>query len=135
MEWADVSVVPSGRDKFSDALPDTACLANFRLSLWDKTERQPRRGGIFVETNQPTKIISSSVRSGICRPDGAGEFFDAGFYKDFAPDGAVDGPRLCPQDQSQRVRGSEGLGLFRCVKMFGRAAADPAARDTAALQP
>ena len=46
-----------------------------------------------------------------------------------------DGPRLCPQDQSQRVTGGEGLGLFCCVKMFGRAAADPAARDTAALLP
>ena len=58
-----------------------------------------------------------------------------GFYKDFAPDGAADGPRLCPQDQSQRVIGGEGLGIFCCVKMFGRAAADPAARDTAVLQP
>jgi len=32
---------------------------------------------------------SSSVRSGICRPDGAGELGGAGGYKDFAPDGAV----------------------------------------------
>ena len=38
--------------------------------------------------------------------------FDAGFYKEFAPDGAADGPRLCPQDQSQSVIGDEGLGLF-----------------------
>jgi hypothetical protein len=32
--------------------------------------------------------INSSVRSGICRPDGAGEFGGVGGYKDFAPDGA-----------------------------------------------
>ena len=79
MERADVSVVPSGRDKFSDALPDTACLANFRLSLWDETERQPRRGGIFVV--RAMKRNSSSVRSGICRPDGAGEFLMRGSTK------------------------------------------------------
>jgi hypothetical protein len=31
---------------------------------------------------------SSSVRSGIFRPDGAGEFCGRKLYKDFAPDGA-----------------------------------------------
>jgi hypothetical protein len=36
---------------------------------------------------------SSSVRSGICRPDGAGEFGGVGGYKDFAPDGAAETER------------------------------------------
>ena len=40
------------------------------------------------------KIDSSSARSGICRPDGAGEFCGRKFYKDFAPDGAGPKPRL-----------------------------------------
>jgi hypothetical protein len=35
------------------------------------------------------KMNSSSVRSGICRPDGAGEICGVGGYKDFAPDGAL----------------------------------------------
>ena len=55
---------------------------------------------------------SSSVRSGICRPDGAGELGGAGGYKDFAPDGAFGGARLCPQDQSQRVDGRRRLKIF-----------------------
>ena len=38
-------------------------------------------------------MSSSSVRSGICRPDGAGEFGGMGGYKDFAPDGAADTER------------------------------------------
>ena len=48
--------------------------------------RQPRRGDIFVEST--TDRLSSSVRSGICSPDGARELGGAGGYKDFAPDGA-----------------------------------------------
>ena len=54
-----------------------------RWDLW--TERQPQRGDIFVESAMKMKL--SSVRSGICRPDGAGEFGGVGGYKDFAPDG------------------------------------------------
>ena len=38
-------------------------------------------------------MSSSSVRSGICRPDGAGEFGGVGGYKDFAPDGAAETER------------------------------------------
>ena len=49
-----------------------------------KPER--RRRGIFVETDNQNNFKLRS--SGICRPDGAGGIFDAGFYKDFAPDGA-----------------------------------------------
>jgi hypothetical protein len=57
-------------------------------SRWDsRMERQPRRGDIFVEIK--SNKVSSSVRSGICRPDGAGEWGGAGGYKDFAPDGAT----------------------------------------------
>ena len=48
---------------------------------------KPRRGDIFVVGK--TKMDSSYVRSGICRPDGAGDLFGAGFYKDSAPDGVV----------------------------------------------
>jgi hypothetical protein len=67
-----------------------------------KTER--RRRGIFVETaNQKCFKLR---RSGICRPDGAGEFGGAGGYKDFAPDGAC-GARVC---DPQRLR---------CVKAVG----------------
>jgi hypothetical protein len=51
-----------------------------------RSPRQPRRGDIFVESVM--KMNSSSVRSGICRPDGAGELGGAGGYKDFTPDGA-----------------------------------------------
>ena len=42
-----------------------------------------RRRDIFVEP--PAKNVSSSVRSGICRPDGAGDFGCGRFYKDSAP--------------------------------------------------
>lgn len=57
-------------------------------SRWDsQTERQPRRGDIFVESAM--EMNSSSVRSGICRPDGAGELGGVRGYKDFAPDGAI----------------------------------------------
>lgn len=45
------------------------------------------------------------------------------------------GARLCPQDQSQRVNGGEAWEWFSGGKVFVRAAADPALRDTAALQP
>jgi hypothetical protein len=31
----------------------------------------------------------NSNKDGICRPAGAGDFIGSGFYKDFAPDGAV----------------------------------------------
>ena len=47
---------------------------------------QPQRGDIFVESAM--EMNSSSVRSGICRPDGAGKFGGVGGNKDFAPDGA-----------------------------------------------
>ena len=47
---------------------------------------QPQRGDIFVEPAMEKNL--SSVRSGICRPDGAGELDGVGGYKDFAPDGA-----------------------------------------------
>ena len=40
------------------------------------------------------EMNSSSVRSGICRPEGAGEWGGAGGYKDFAPDGAVETVRF-----------------------------------------
>jgi hypothetical protein len=48
---------------------------------------QRRRRDIFVENRAPTN--PSSVRSGIFRPDGALDLFGFGFYKDFAPDGAL----------------------------------------------
>ena len=57
------------------------------IPLDSRTERQPQRGDIFVESAM--KMNSSSVRSGICRPDGAGEICGVGGYKDFAPDGAA----------------------------------------------
>ena len=54
--------------------------------------RSPRRASpdgatIFVESAM--EMNSSSVRSGICRPYGAGEWDRVGGYKDFAPDGAA----------------------------------------------
>ena len=40
VERAEVSGVPSGRNELWDALPDTSCLANFRLSLRDEAQHQ-----------------------------------------------------------------------------------------------
>jgi hypothetical protein len=63
--------------------------------------------------NQANKLTmffnSSSVRSGICRPDGAGELGGAGGYKDFAPDGAAancrwQGGRTRPPKKAARQR-------------------------------
>jgi hypothetical protein len=48
---------------------------------------QRRRRDIFVENRAPTN--PSSVRSGRFRPDGTLDLFGFGFYKDFAPDGAL----------------------------------------------
>ena len=47
-----------------------AILRSERVSLWKdlRTERQPQRGDIFVESAR--EMNSSSVRSGICRPTG-----------------------------------------------------------------
>jgi hypothetical protein len=60
---------------------------------------QRRRRGIFVETG-PNKIFKLRQERpllripGIYRPDGAGDFIDSGFYKDTAPDGAIQQTRL-----------------------------------------
>ena len=63
-------------------------LASLRLCAFAlKSLPQPQRGDIFVASAM--EMNSSSVRSGICRPDGAGELRGAGGYKDFAPDGAA----------------------------------------------
>ena len=51
-----------------------------------KTKR--RRRGIVGETGRTN--FPSSVRSGICRPDGAGDFGGVAGSKDFGPDGATD---------------------------------------------
>jgi hypothetical protein len=40
VERVEISGVPSGRNELLDALPDTPCLANFRLSLRDEALRQ-----------------------------------------------------------------------------------------------
>ena len=48
---------------------------------------KPRRGNIFVVGD--FQLNTSSVRSDICRPDGAGSFLLSLSYKDFAPDGAT----------------------------------------------
>ena len=45
-----------------------------------------QRSDIFVQSTMGK--ISSSVRSGTFRRDGAGEFGGQGFYKDVVPDGA-----------------------------------------------
>lgn len=50
-----------------------------------RSPKQPQQGDIFVEA--ALEINSSSLRSGICRPDGAGEFGGVGRYKVFVPDG------------------------------------------------
>ena len=49
--------------------------------------REPAPAGRHL-CSWATEINLSSVRSGICRPDGAGKFCGVGGYKDFAPDGA-----------------------------------------------
>ncbi len=64
--------------------PSRACESGVALRLPPQSKtRQPQRGDIFVD--RAMKRNSSSVRSGICRPDGAGEFGGVGGYKDFAP--------------------------------------------------
>ena len=56
-----------------------------RAMCWQGATK-PQRGDIFVEF--AARMESSSVRSEICRPDGASDIYAVGFYKDFAPDGA-----------------------------------------------
>lgn len=58
-----------------------------RLPRDSRTDRKPQRDDIFVESAM--EMNSSSVRRGICRPDGAGDLVGLIFYKDFAPDGAM----------------------------------------------
>ena len=48
---------------------------------------QPRRGDIFVARD--SLLVTSSVRSDICRPPGARLFCGWLNYKDFAPNGAL----------------------------------------------
>src|ERR1044072_4028608 len=48
---------------------------------------QPRRGNIFVVGD--SQLVTSSVRSDICRPAGAESYLFWFHYKDFAPDGAL----------------------------------------------
>ena len=48
---------------------------------------KPRRGNIFVVGD--SQLNTSSVRSDICRPDGAGSFLLFSNSKHFAPDGAL----------------------------------------------
>ncbi len=63
---------------------------------WNTDFSKPVRAGIFVAS--PAINGESSVRSdiignvdGICRPDGAENYFDSDFYKYAAPDGAGSG--------------------------------------------
>ena len=68
------------------ARPTSERLAPRNPGLRNSQTRSAVRRGIFVEpANQKWFKLR---RSGICRPDGAGEFCGVGFYKDFAPDGA-----------------------------------------------
>ena len=48
---------------------------------------KPRWGNIFVVGD--SRLNTSSVRSEICRPDGAESFLFRFNYKDFAPSGAL----------------------------------------------
>ena len=48
---------------------------------------QPRRGDIFVVRD--SHLVTSSVRSDICRPAGAESSLFRFNYKDFAPNGAL----------------------------------------------
>lgn len=59
---------------------------------------QSRRGDLFVESAM--EMNSSSGRSGIGRPDGAGESGGADGYKNFGPDGAF-GRRDCVRKTSR----------------------------------
>ena len=52
-----------------------------------QTSNKPRRGNIFVVGD--SQLNTSSVRSDICRPDGAELFLILLNYKDFAPNGAL----------------------------------------------
>jgi len=84
------------------------------------------------------EMNSSSVRSGICRPDEAGEFGGMGGFKDFAPDGDAkrrDKPTATRlQHSAQRWRsepdwrGTATLGdnhkMKTTLKELRRAAAD-----------
>ena len=68
---------------------------------------QPQRGDISIVGG--TKTDSSSVRSGICRPDGAWDLFGRKFYKDFAPDGARLEGRKRPPPTALLLAAPEGL--------------------------
>ncbi len=84
------------------------------------------------------EMNSSSVRSEICRPDGAGELGGVRGYKDFAPDGAFGRSATVSAGPVAAGGGAEAVEIIlRRGFGGGRAqapAADPALRDTAALQ-
>lgn len=58
MERAEISSVPSGRNELWHALPDTPCLANFRLSLQDEAQRRFGRVRMSLDPTQanPSKL-------------------------------------------------------------------------------
>jgi hypothetical protein len=68
---------------------------------WNTDFSKPVRADIFVAP--PATNGQSSVRSditgnadGICRPDGAENYFGLGFYKYAAPNGAGEGRAVSP---------------------------------------